>query len=284
MPVVADEKYTRERMEMLKEYVQTYYDMQEPFDYLIYVDGFPAVRRTANPKFFDNFIENFDRFVNPNSKVIEVLFYQGTSNNNEKHIFRLKEEEPKDKGLSGIEIENKIQDEIKREKEKWDTEQLKDRNKELEKEVEELEDELDKLEKEMLEIKAKESPMKGFLGEFGSTMLESFIRRNPQMLLSLPGGKALAGFIEEDNKKLSESKEPIEYAEPVVSFRASDEEPKNKEAEEALNFVKYMKGRFSQSQFGKLMQVIDMLAITPEKIDNIFENLKKGGTDGNAQV
>jgi hypothetical protein len=59
MPVVADEKYTNDRMEMLKEYVQTYHEMGEPFDYVIYVDGFPAVRRTSNPKFFNNFMENF---------------------------------------------------------------------------------------------------------------------------------------------------------------------------------------------------------------------------------
>jgi hypothetical protein len=275
MPVVADEKYTSDRMDMLKEYVQTYSEMGEPFDYVIYVDGFPAVRRTSNPKFFQHFVENFDRYVNPNSKAIEVLFYQGTSNSHEKHIFRLKEEQS-DKALSGLEIKNKIQEEIEKEKEKWDTERLKEKNKELTEEVKELEEEIDKLEKTLLEIKANESPMKGFLGEMGSTMIESFFRRNPHMLASLPGGQALAGFIEEDNKRLSEVKEPAEYAEPVVSFRASDDEPKNKEADEALNFVKYMKSKFSQSQFGKLMQVIDLLTLTPEKVESIFEDLKGG--------
>lgn len=277
MAIISKEKFSQEKMDKLLEYLKMYQELMQPIDFEIVVDGFKAVRRTDNTELFPY----YENFINANTKGIEVLFYQGTSNNNDKHIFTFAEE-PKDTGLSGIEIDNRIQEGIEKEKKTWEFEQLRQKNKELEGEVEELEEEVDKLEKQLSEAKLRESPLKGFLGEMGSTMVESFIRRNPQMLANIPGGQALAGFIEEDNKRLEEGgdrKEP----ELQVSFRAKEEEPVSSEAKEAANFVKYLKGKFNQQQFGKLMQIIDLLAEAPEKIDSVFNGLK-AKEDGNVQV
>jgi prefoldin subunit 5 len=270
MPTVSDERFSEDGMNRLYEYIKMNQDLGQPVDYEILIDGFPMVKRTNDPRLF----EFYDKFITDKTKKIEILFYVGASNNNHRHIQRLKDEpkeKPQPQGLSGIEVEQRIQDHIKREKEKWELERLTERNAELEEEVTELETEVEKLEKELDEVKAKESPMKGFLGEFGSTMLESFIRRNPQMLSAIPGGQALAGFIEEDNRKMQESQTEPELK---VSFRARDEKPDNKEAVEALGFVNYLKGKF-KDDFTKMMEAIELLAENPQKLDSIINDLKE---------
>ena len=272
MPVVSDERFSEEGMNRLLEYIKMNQELGQPVDYEILIDGFPMVKRTNDPRLF----EFYDKFLTDKTKKIEVLFYVGASNNNHRHIQRLKEEpkeKPQPQGLSGVEVEKKIQEEIKREKEKWQLEQLKERNAELEKEVEELEEELEKIEKELQEAKAKESPLKGFLGEMGSTMVESFIRRNPQMLASIPGGQALAGFIEEDNRKTQDAGMETE-PELKVSFRAKDERDA-REAKESLGFVKYLKEKFPGSAFDKVMEIIECLTKAPEKIDSVLNKLKE---------
>jgi|GEM_PF-1626967 len=278
MAIIAKEKFTDDRMRKLYDYLKANVDFGEPVDYEIIVDGFRAVRRTDDVNRF-NLYENF---VNPSTKGIEVLFYVGNSNNNEKHIFTFGEDEPKETGLSGIEVDQRIQEGIEREKKSWQFDELKKRNKDLEQEVAELEAEVATLNAELkiTEGKKKESSMNGFLGEMGSAFVESLIRRNPALLSKIPGGDALAGMIEEDNKRMEENPQQ-EEAEPEVTFRAKPED--NREAQEALEFVNYLKGRFTKEQFNTLNVLIDLLAEAPEKMDEFIVQLKQK-EDGNVPV
>ena len=276
MAIIAKEKFTDDRMRKLYDYLKANADFGEPVDYEILVDGFRAVRRTDDVNRF-NLYENF---VNPSTKGIEVLFYVGNSNNNEKHIFTFGDDEPKETGLSGFEIDQRIQDGIEKEKKNWQFDELKKRNKELEQEVNELETEVAKLNAELkvADGKKKESSMNGFLGEMGSAFVESLIRRNPALLSKIPGGEALAGMIEEDNKRIEENDQEEQ---PEVTFKAKPED--NKDAQEALGYVNYLRGRFSKEQFGKLNLLIDLLADAPEKLDEFIVQLKQK-EDGNVQV
>src|SRR6185437_1554835 len=278
MAIIAKEKFTDDRMRKLYDYLKANADFGEPVDYEILVDGFRAVRRTDDVNRF-NLYENF---VNPSTKGIEVLFYVGNSNNNEKHIFTFEDGEPKETGLSGIEVDQRIQEGIEREKKSWQFDELKKRNKDLEQEVAELEAEVATLNAELkiTEGKKKESSMNGFLGEMGSAFVESLIRRNPALLSKIPGGDALAGMIEEDNKRMEENPQQ-EEAEPEVTFRAKPED--NREAQEALEFVNYLKGRFTKEQFNTLNVLIDLLAEAPEKMDEFIVQLKQK-EDGNVPV
>ena len=276
MAIIAKEKFTDDRMRKLYDYLKANADFGDPVDYEILVDGFRAVRRTDDVNRFNL----YESFVNPSTKGVEVLFYVGNSNNNEKHIFTFEDGEPKETGLSGIEIDQRIQDGIEREKKSWQFDELKKKNKELEQEVTELEAEVATLNAELkiTEGKKKESSMNGFLGEMGSAFVESLIRRNPALLSKIPGGDALAGMIEEDNKRIEETPQEEE---PEVTFRAKPED--NKEAQEALGFVNYLRQRFDKEQFGKLNLLIDLLADAPEKLDEFIAQLKQK-EDGNVQV
>jgi len=266
MAILPQEKYSEDKIEKLHGFLQKNFERGEPIQYEILVDRLKVVKRTSNPDQF----RDFQDFVDGNTKNIEVIFYQGSSMHYDKWMFTFVEEK-KEQGLSGIEVDSKIQEGISREKERWEMKELKDKNKDLEKEVAELESEVEKLEKVIEEAKASESPLKGFLGEIGSTMVESFIRRNPQMLASIPGGQALAGFIEADNKRIQQ--QGSDQPEMEVSFRASEKD-NNSEAQEALGFINYLKGKLNKEQFEKVMDIIKMLTESCEKIDSVFNQLK----------
>lgn len=273
MALSARQKFSQDKIDKLVEYLNVYKDKGQPIDYEIIVDGFKAVRRTSDPEMFTI----YENFVSPDSKSIEILFYTGTSNNNDKHIFTFQDEQ-KEQGLSGIEIDNRIQEGIEKEKRSWEFESLRKKVKDLEKEVEELEEEIETLEKEKEELRSKESPLKGILGEVGSTLVEGFIRRNPRIIAKLPGGEALAGLIEEDNKERDQEEE---LQETEVSFKAKSAST-NKLSEEdhyAITFVGQLKSTFTKPEFDKILEVMEHFATDKNTIDKTLSKLKKNNND-----
>ena len=270
MAIIAKQKYSQEKIDKLVDYLKAYRERGMPIDYEILVDGFKAVRRTSDP---DMFIM-FENFVTPESKALEILFYTGSSNNNDKHIFTFAEEIKEPAGLSGLEIDNRIQEGIEKEKRNWEFENLRKENKELKEEIAELETELEKLEKEKEEITASQSPLKGVLGEIGSSFVEGFIRRNTRLIAKLPGGETLAGLIEEDNKEkgLEEDQD-----EPEVSFSAktsSTSSSLSKEDQDAINFVNQLKSYFCKAEFDRVLEILQHLSEDKDAIETVLTSLK----------
>ena len=270
MALIAKQKYSQEKLDNLYVYLQLYKEKGNPLDYEILIDGFKAVRRTADPEMF----YVFEKFVAPDSKAIEVLFYTGSSNNNDKHIFTFADQ-MSDQSLSGFEIDSRIKEGIEKEKRNLEFESYRKENKELKEEVKELKEEIDSLENEKQELLAKESPLKGILGEVGSTLIESFIRRNPRMLAKIPGGEALAGFIEEDNKE-KELEEQDTQA-PEVSFKpkSSQSSAMSEQDKYAIGFVAELRATFSKAEFDTILEIIEHFAIKKESIDSTLKLLKK---------
>lgn len=268
MAIIAKQKYTQDKIDKLFDYLSLYKEKGMPIDYEILVDGFKAVRRTSDTDMFSM----FENFVTPQTRAIEILFYTGTSNNNEKHVFTFQDE---DQGLSGIEIDTRIQEGIEKEKRSWEFDTLRKNNKELEAQIKELEAEIEALEKEKLEVLSKESPLKGLLGEMGSTFVESFIRRNPKLLSKIPGGDALAGLIEDDNK---EKELDQEHDQTEVIFKskssASTSQTLSQEDEYAITFVNQLKTSFSKSEFDKVLEILERFAAHKEGIEEVLSDLK----------
>jgi hypothetical protein len=271
MALIAKQKYTQEKIDNLYVYLQLYKEKGNPIDYEILVDGFKAVRRTADPEMF----YVFEKFVAPDSKAIEVLFYTGTSNNNDKHMFTFSDP-LSDQSLNGLEIDARIKEGIEKEKRNIEFESCQKQNLELKEEVRELEQQIDSLEKEKQELLSSASPLKGILGEVGSTLIESFIRRNPRMLAKLPGGEALAGFIEKDNKENeleSESFSHSQVEQPEVSFKAK--QSLSQEDQFAIDFVGELKTNFVKSEFDTLLEILEHFASDKQSIELTLKSLKQ---------
>src|SRR5665213_2393115 len=186
MPYI-EETYSQQKIDNLFQYLQSSKEQGEAEDYEIFVDSFKVVKRTNDISCF----ESYANYIQPQTKTLTILIYDGTSPRNTKHVFKLKEDEKQT--LSGLDIDNRITEKLQTEKEKWETELLKKEHETLKADLEQAHNYIDELEEKLELTKDKKFRMGDInVGEFASVVLEGIVRRNPQMLAKLPGGEALA--------------------------------------------------------------------------------------------
>lgn len=264
MALISKQKYDSQQLQKLASLVRIYKEKDQPFDYEIVVDGLKVVRRTSDPEMF--FL--FETFVTADTKNIEVIFYNGNSNVNEKRIFTFSEDTD-EKGLSGIEIDARIQEQVEKQKKEWEHGRLLDENRELKHEVDELEKEVERLEKVNEELINSQSPFKGFLGEVGSSFVESFIRRNPNVMKNIPGGEALAGLVGKD--ETGKQADNVEDAEVVFTPKTGLSE----DDKYAIQFVDQMKTQFTRAEFDNILLILQGLSEDKTKIEKVLSQLKQ---------
>lgn len=264
MALQSKEKYDPNKVERLAEHLRLYQEKGQPIDYEIIVDGFKVVRRTNDPAMFSM----FENFIDANTKSMEILLYNGSSNNNDKTIFYFGEL-PKE-GLSGIDIDNRIDEGVQRKLKERDYDTLKKDNEDLEKEIDELEKQVEQLEKEKVELVASQSPLKGVLGEIGSSLIESFIKRNPQVMKSIPGGEALAGLIENDDKNKSPEEQSSESEVSFTSKSTLSEDHKY-----AIQFIDQLKTQFTREEFDKVLLILESMSNDKSKIEIVLNQIKQ---------
>lgn len=268
MPFI-NEKYSEQKIDNLYNYLQNSKEQGEAEDYEIFVDAFKVVKRTNDLARF----ESYSNFIQPETKAVTIVIYDGTSPRNTKHIFTIKEDNTN--GLSGVDVDTRIEEKLRLEKEKWETDLLKKENERLQTELTEAEAYIEELEDNAEKAKDKKFRMGDVnVGEFASVILEGFVRRNPQMLAKLPGGEALAGVIEQDNadrEKVLLDKSP----EPEVTFKKSGSTTGNLSEEDKsyLDFIKSLKDKFDQEQMTSVMLILDVLAKSPNDIDPTIQYL-----------
>ena len=259
------EKYEQKKIDNLLQYLRLYHEKGQPIDYEILVDGFKAVRRTSDPDMFTM----FENFVTADTRSIEVLLFTGSSNNNEKRIFYFGEVQKE--GLSGVDVKNIVDEEVQRKLREKEYEVLKDENKKLQQHIADLESEVDELEKQNARLEMKQSPLNSFLGGVGSSLVESFVKRNPKLMAAFPGGEALAGLLQSS----SEEPESEQTPESEVSFkpRASATPSLSEEEQAAIQFVNQLKSQFSKEEFEQVLHILQTLADDKSKIDLILNHV-----------
>lgn len=269
MPFI-NEKYSEQKIDNLYNYLQNSKEQGEAEDYEIFVDAFKVVKRTNDLARF----ESYSNFIQPETKAVTIVIYDGTSPRNTKHIFTIKEDNTN--GLSGLDVDTRIEEKLRSEKEKWETELLKKENERLQTELSEAEAYIEELEEKEEKAKDKKFRMGDVnVGEFASVMLEGFVRRNPQLLTKLPGGEALAGVIEQDNAEREKAlldKSP----EPEVTFKkksSSTESALSEEDKSYLDFIKSLKDKFDHEQMTNVMLILDVLAKNPNDINPTIQYL-----------
>lgn len=272
------EKYEQAKIEKLVQYLQLYHQKGQPVDYEILVDGFKAVRRTSDPDMFSM----FENFVTADTRSIEVLLFTGSSNNNEKRIFYFGEE-PKE-GLSGLEVKSLVDEEVRRKLRDKEFEALKEENYNLKRNITDLESEVDELEKHNARLEMKQSPLNDFLGDIGSNLVESFIKRNPKLMSTIPGGEALAGLLQQDNAEDNGQPNP----ESEVTFKAKSDNSRSftltEENVSAIQFVDQLKSQFSKEEFDKILLILQALSDDKSKIDLILNHLNASSAKASASA
>jgi len=259
------EKYEQKKIDNLVHYLRLYSQKGQPIDYEILVDGFKAVRRTNDPDMFSM----FENFVTADTRSIEILLFTGSSNNNEKRIFYFGEEQKE--GLSGLEVKSIVDDQVQQKLREREYEELRSENKNLKQHIADLESEVDELEKNNAKLEMKQSPLNSFLGDVGSSLVESFIKRNPKLMASFPGGEALAGLLSPGDTEVAEESAP----ESEVSFKVkSNYHPSVSEDDQAaIQFVNQLRSQFSKGEFDKILLILQTLADDKSKIDLILNHV-----------
>ncbi|HEY9048280.1 MAG TPA: hypothetical protein VIN08_20375 [Ohtaekwangia sp.] len=262
------EPYNQRKIDMLADQVRRAHQSGEPILYEIDVDDDRVIRRTSDPEMF----HMFDEYVDGKTKSVTIKLYFGSSNNNEKYVFTMGGGE----WIDPADIKKQIQagiDQKMREKEFID---LVARNKQLEEQIKELENDIGELEKEKDALIASRSPLSGVIGEIGSSVVESLIKRNPQIIARMPGGEALAGLMEPLPPAVD-----VEHCD--VSYKLKDQsQPKQtpvttltEEQLFALDFGMSIRGVFTKDEFDKVNRITQLLAEDKSRLDLIIELLKR---------
>ncbi|MBX9852068.1 MAG: hypothetical protein K2X86_09950 [Cytophagaceae bacterium] len=77
------EKFTEEKIEKLKKYIERYHSIGQAIEYEIVIDNFKTVRRTDDPSLFDD----YKLFLVKDTREILIRLFTGKSNNCDKVIY-----------------------------------------------------------------------------------------------------------------------------------------------------------------------------------------------------
>ncbi|MBL7910080.1 MAG: hypothetical protein JNJ41_03350 [Bacteroidia bacterium] len=278
---ITSETYDQLKIDKLKLYLQTQADRNAARYYEIYVDNLKAVHKTNDIHEFDS----YEDYMTEDTDRIRILVYSTNSQSprNDQYVYRMKKlEEQKtvvqQQGLSGIEIESRMEEKLQTHRERWEHEALVKELEQTKQQLKESEEYAEKLAAELQEYRSKKLHWGNVnLGELASVVVEGIVRRNPQMVAKLPGGEALAGIIEQDNKERGTT---IPTQETEVSFKKkSDASELSDEEKGYLNFMRGIAESFDDEEIVILTQVITKLEEDTSQLKPVAELLNINVTE-----
>lgn len=231
-------------------------------DHKVYLDD-----TTETVKVFTYNTENSNRYQ-------QFTFYMEKKKNNELPI---QTQTPIQQGLSGIELENKINERLMQtlsvERERWQTDLLKRDYETCKKKLTEAEDYIDELEEKLNVYKSKKLHLGDVnLGEVASIIVEGMVKRNPHWVAKLPGGDALAGLIAKEATE--EGKAEVIESEVVFKKKSPSEEGMSEEVKAQLGFLKQLETHFTQEQLDKIMNILQAFVEEPKHIETVLDLLE----------
>jgi len=260
--------YNSEKVALLKQLLLNSKESGKPIDYEIRVDGMRAVPRTDDPEQFDR----HEDFIDADTGSVTIMLYEGASRNNNRHIFLMKDEpksEPKNKPLSGIEVDKMVNERVEEIKQQMKYDQFKKENQEQKEELMEAYGTIDKLRKMIGDMQNQKGIDSINWGKVAGAAAEAIIRNNPHIIARIPGGETLAGIIVEDNKKQEQATlEPTTETEATFSKKTADIEPPLTEDEKKYRqILEYWEENFDQEELNHVTDIINMLVDKPEAIE-----------------
>jgi hypothetical protein len=285
---ITSEKYDIVKMERLKHYLETNAERGNARHYEIFVDNLKAVDKTNDPGCFDD----YNMYMNEDSKVIKVLIYttSETSPRNDKFIFTItnteeekRKQEKKQSELNGIEIQSKIDTAITAERERLNTEKLKEELEVKTKQLAEAEEYIDQLTGALKTEKDKKyNPREISFGNIASIAIEEVIKRNPAWAKKVPLIGALSGLMgTEQPSDLSGTENKTTTEETTASFSKKAQEPspqsEDTETKVKLGFFRQMEEAFSEEQLTMMLQITQGLMAKPEQLPVVYELVTSQG-------
>jgi hypothetical protein len=269
MPVTND-TYDQLKIDKLKHFLEAQAEKGQAKLFEIFVDNLKVVSKTDDPKEFDN----YEFYMNEDTEKVRILIYNSNlSPRNDQYCFQVQKSIGNAKSLNGLgEVENMIQEKLAARDREHEMNRLKEELEATKLELEESEEYTDQLEKEIQYLKDNKFKLGNInIAEFTAAMLEGFVRKNPQMLTKLPGGEALAGFIQQDNLEKERLLSQPQQPEPKVEVQ-KDTSPEITEGEKLqLSIFRKIEQTFSREQAEMFNAVIHAMVEEPSVIPTILE-------------
>lgn len=250
----------------------------------VYVDDIKVVPRTSKIESLDD----HKAYLEDTTETVKVFVYN-TENSNRytQFIFFIEKKKPMEAvtqvqtpqviGLSGIELENKINERLvaglEKERERWKNELMKQEFETCKKDLSEAEEYIEDLEKQLSTYKSKKLYWGDVnLGDVASVIVEGMVKRNPHWVAKLPGGDALAGLIAQESTE-NATAEVIDN-EVVFKKKTPEEDGMSEETKAQLGFLKQLETHFNQEQLDKIMLILQSFVEKPNTIETVFELLE----------
>lgn len=252
----------------------------------VYVNDVKVVPRT-------NKIEQIDdhkAYLEDTTETVKVFVYN-TENSNRyiQFIFFIEKKKPiehveivhapqQPQGLSGIELENRINERLTaalaQERERWQNDLMKREFETCKKDLADAEEYIEDLEKQLSHYKSKKLHWGDVnLGDVASVIVEGMVKRNPHWVAKLPGGDALAGLIATEATTENGTAEVVEN-EVVFKKKTPAEDGLSEDVKAQLGFLKQLETHFNQEQLDKIMLILQSFVETPKNIETVFELLE----------
>jgi hypothetical protein len=268
MPVTND-LYDQLKIDKLKHYLESQAEKGQAKPFEIFVDNLKVVSKTEDPKEFDS----YEFYMNEDTEKVRILIYNSNlSPRNDQYCYMVQRNKS-EKSLNGFgDIEGIIQDKLSARDREHEMNKLREELDAAKEELEETEQYAEKLEKEIEHLKQNKFKLGNInLGELASVALEGIVRRNPQMLTKLPGGDALAGIIEQDNRE--KEKLIAESSAPESAVRV-EKDPSNEITDEEkrhLAYLRKLEQSFNREQAEMFNAVIGAMVEEPTIIPSVLE-------------
>ncbi len=276
--------YNDVKLAQFKMWLHDMADKNEGKYFEVYVDDVKIVPRTNRV----DAIDDHKVYLDDSTETVKVFTYNTeNSNRYQQFTFFLEKKKPMEtmvhsstavtQGLSGIELENKINERLNQslmqERERWQTDLLKRDYESCKKLLTEAEEYIDELEDQLNKLKGKKLHWGDVnLGDVASVIVEGMVKRNPHWVAKLPGGDALAGLIAKESNGITEQLEP--ETEMVFRKKSASESELSEEMKAQLGFLKQLEAHFSQEQLDRIMQILQAFAEEPKQIQVVYELLE----------
>ena len=265
------EKYEAEKMDIIKMMLEESAKIGKAQYYEVLVDDVLIIKRTNDYKLFSN----IPSYVARGTNSLTIKLY-GQSAKGWRHILKnYSLIKTQNNELSGLDIDSKISERLKIERERWECDLLKKELESVKEKLEEAEEYIEKLEDRITQIREEKDSSVEKWGSIGSFALEGLVRRFSPALAKIP---ALAGLdkllLSDDNES-----EPSKTNETEASFKKRSTGEKSSESsiseidKQYIIIIKNMESQLNQEQLRSVMLIFEKMTQEPENIAAVAELL-----------
>jgi hypothetical protein len=268
MPVTND-VYDQLKIDKLKHFLEAQAEKGQAKPFEIFVDNLKVVAKTEDPKDFDS----YEFYMNEDTEKVRILIYNSNlSPRNDQYCYMVQRNKV-ERSLNGLgEIEGIIQEKLAARDREHEMNKLREELESTKLELEETEEYAGKLEKEIEYLKENKFKLGNInIGELASVALEGIVRRNPQILTKLPGGDALAGIIEQDNRDKEKLLSQPTAPEPNVTFQKETAADITEEEKRHLAYLRKLEQSFTREQAEMFNSVLGAMVEEPSIIPTLLE-------------